>query len=322
MTQFGGPEISLLGSVGIFVGVLLLYEGLWQLLSRSETRREARNRRLRLIAKGASTEEVLQLLRPSVPAWRLHGLPFIGTLPRDLRQAGVMTSPATLVLLCAAGAIATGAAASLRLPLPTAAVLSLALWLVVPIALLRSVRAKRTNAFTRQLPDALDLMSRSLRVGHPLNVTMATVADEMADPIATEFGVMVDQVAYGENLVDAVMDLAERMPTEDMRYLATSIAIQHGTGGDLARMLATLSRVIRDRINLRRKIKAISAEGRLSAMILSAIPVLIFSMMSVLLPDYYGSIAQDPAFRPGAAIVIGLVVANALLLRHLVNFKV
>jgi tight adherence protein B len=127
-----------------------------------------------------------------------------------------------------------------------------------------------------QLPDALDLMARGLKVGHPLNVTVASVATEMSDPIGSEFGLLVDQVSFGTEIADAFADLADRTDLEDTRSLAVSVGIQHGTGGNLARVLNVLAKVIRDRATMRRKITAISAEGRLSAFILSVLPFGIF----------------------------------------------
>jgi tight adherence protein B len=322
MSYLGGFESGMIGYIGLFVGALLIYEGLWQLVSRSEAQAAARNRRMKMIAGGATTEDVLQVMRPQEEQWWLHGLPFVSRLPDDLRQAGITTNPLSLLLICGAGAIATALAASLAFSPLLAGALAFGLWIVLPLLLVRAARHRRLERFSRQLPDALDLMARGLRVGHPVNVTIASVAEEMGDPVASEFGVIVDQVAYGDTLVDAVFDLARRVPTEDVRYLASSISIQHGTGGDLARILATLSSVIRGRNTLRRKVRAISAEGRLSAWLLSSIPALMGGFMSVITPSYYGDIAGDPAFRPAAAVVITLILLNALVLRRLVNFRV
>ena len=151
---------------------------------------------------------------------------------------------------------------------------------------------------------------------------IAAVARDMHDPIASEFGTVVDQVSYGDDLVDAFMDFADRMEIEDVRYLAVSVAIQHGTGGDLARVLSTLSKVIRDRMAMRRRIQAISAEGRLTALFLSALPLVIFVGSSVTNPGYYWDVAGDPLFRPFAVIVVGLTIGNYIAMRRLVNFRI
>jgi tight adherence protein B len=171
------------------------------------------------------------------------------------------------------------------------------------------------------LPDALDLMARGLKAGHPLNTSIATVAETMPDPIGSEFGIVVDLVTYGDDITTAIDKLARRNGNEDFRYLAAAIAIQHGSGGNLGRVLTILSQVIRGRMMMRRKIKAMSAEGRISALILSAIPFLMVGLNSLITPEYYGGIVDNPMFLPLAVIALALIVTNAIVLFKLVNFK-
>lgn len=317
------PEFGLgtLIYIGIFLGVLLIFEGLRQMVSRSEGATDARNRRMRMIAKGATPEDVLALFKPSQAPWALRRLPGIGNLPFAMRQAGVTMEPSTLLTICIAAAIALAVLANLYLPLLPAAAGGFALGFVVPLLILYQMGKRRMEALTRQLPEALDLMARGLRVGHPLNSTIGSVARDMQDPIATEFGVIVDQVSYGEELVDAFSDFAERIDTEDARYLATSVAIQDGTGGDLAMILNTLSGVIRSRMEMRKRIKAISSEGRATASFLSLLPFGIFSMTMISAPTYYMDVSDDPLFKPLAIITVALTVFNILAMRKLVNFR-
>ena len=181
---------------------------------------------------------------------------------------------------------------------------------------------KRKAALIKQLPDALDLMSRGLKVGHPLNTTLQSVANEMPDPIGTEFGLVVDQVAYGEELTTAIRNMGERVEEEDIQYLAVALTMQHGTGGDLAGILRTLAAVIRARMSLRRKIKAISAEGRMTAYILSSIPVGIALVMTIMTPEYYGSVMHYPVFWPVMTVIGVAIVLNAIILFKLVNFRI
>lgn len=319
LSDFGA---NVLVYVGIFLGALMAFDGVWQLVSRSERSGMARNRRMRMIAKGADESEVLSLLKPQPAQWALHALPLIGTLPRDLQRAGMTVKPVVVLGLGLSLSLVIGLALTSRLTPPVAFAVGAAIGLLGPILVIRSRRDERMKHLVTQLPDALDLMARGLKVGHPLNTTIASVARDMADPVATEFGILVDQVAYGDDLVDAFRDLAERTDLEDVNYLATSVAIQNGTGGDLARVLLTLSRVIRGRIAMRRRIKAISAEGRATAAFMSFLPVFIFGSTSFLSPDYYAGVADDPYFRPVAITVVVLIVANALAMRRLVNFKI
>ena len=321
MTWLRDFEISSLAYVGVFLGVLLIYSALWQMLTRSESLSEARNRRMKMIASGATTEDLLRLLKPASGGWALSGLPFLGNLPSDLRRAG-LTISAQLFLTIALGAFAfVSMAASTIILAPIGVALGLLLCIVAPIMWLRVKRNRRMNLLVKQLPDALDLMARGLRVGHPLNTTIASVASDMSDPVATEFGIMVDQVSFGDDLVDAVMEFADRCELEDVRYLAVSVAIQHGTGGNLADVLTILALVIRDRLTMRKKIKAISAEGRMTSLFLSSLPVIIFGAMSLISPDYYFGVSDDPLFRPMAAVVVTLVIANFFIMRRLVNFR-
>lgn len=315
-------EMGSLAYVGIFLGVLLAFEGLRQVLTRSESVSDARNRRMRMIAAGAKTEDMLRLLKPSLNHWRLSGVPFIGTLPSVLRQAGLTIRPGVFLLACLSATATISAAASTLVGAPAAIAIAILVCFVLPICLARIARSRRMAALVRQLPEALDLMSRGLKVGHPLNATIASVATDMNDPIATEFGIMVDQVSYGDDLVNAFMDFADRTELEDVRYLSVSVAIQAGTGGNLAQVLGTLAKVIRDRITMRKRIQAISSEGRLTSNFLSLLPLFILVSTSISSPDYYAGVSTDPLFMPFAVVVGVLVVVNYLVMRRLVSFKI
>jgi tight adherence protein B len=320
MTGDAETWFSVLLFGGVFLGILLTLEGLRQTVVRSESRGEARNRRMRLIARGLSTEERLAILKPD--DWQASGIwKPIASFPRQMRQAGMTIPVSRFVLLCVALTAIVTVPLATRFPLVSALAVGIAIGVGVPVAYVGRMRNKRRDGIIRQLPDALELMARGLKVGHPLNTTITSVSREMADPIATEFGIMQDQIAYGDTLVDAMADFADRVDIEDVRYLAVSTAIQHGTGGDLATVLNTLSTVIRDRITMRRKIQALSAEGRLTSIFLSCIPFVILGSIAVTAPDYYVGIQDDPLFRPGAFIIGGLIVANYLVMRKLVNFR-
>lgn len=311
------PEILLL--IGVFVGVVLLFEGLRQLLSRRETAGEARSRRMRMVASGRNLSERLELLAPQprsagVPGWsQLEALILQSGLPvRPELWLGGMILGATILMVAALQVV------DLALAVPFAIVIAV----LVPVLVLLGLRDKRRAQLIAQLPDALDLMARSLRAGYPLNASIRTVAETMPDPIATEFGIVVDQISYGDELVVAIGKLADRVPVEDFRYLAASVAIQHGTGGNLGRVLTVLAQVIRGRAMMRRKIKAMSAEGRISALILSCIPFLMVGLNSFLTPEYYGGVVNDPLFLPLALAALGLITTNALVMVKLVSFKI
>jgi len=308
--------------LGLGVGVLLAITALRSLLNRSETEGEARSRRMRMIRDGRTIEERLALLRPAVEGSAVARLPFVGNLPRQLRRAGLALHPAAFLALCLGLAILTFVVLSLRAHLVLAGIAAVAVGFGLPFTAL-AIRVRHiTRALVAQLPDALELMARGLRVGHPLNTSIGAVAQEMPDPIGSEFGLIYDQVNYGEDLPDAFQDFAERVEIEDVYYLSSSIGIQHGTGSDLARVIEVLARVIRSRIMMRRKIRAISAEGRATATFLSVVPVLMFTFTSITAPAYYGGVMDDPLFVPMAVAVTLLTVLNALIMFRLVNFHV
>lgn len=305
--------------IGVFLGVLLLIEGLRQLLSRRETMAEARSRRMRMVAAGTDIAARLDILAPkrtkSTESWSFD-------LTSLLLGAGLSPRPGTYVAVALLSAAAIVAALRPFIGVPSAALVAAIAALVLPLFILVGMRENRMKRLVAQLPDALDLMARGLKAGHPLNTSIATVAETMPDPIGTEFGIMVDLVTYGDDVTTAVQKLADRNPIEDFRYLAASIAIQHGSGGNLGRVLTILSQVIRGRLMMRRKIKAMSAEGRISAMILSTIPFLMVGLNSVITPEYYGDIVDDPMFMPSAIAALSLIILNAVVLFKLVSFKI
>lgn len=305
--------------IGVFVGALLLIEGIRQLISRRETDSEARSRRLRLIAGGTQLEERLSILLPGNGSQKT----FLGfNLGNSLLAAGLPQQP----MLYGLGALALCFLMSLGLISLIGALaavgLSVVVCILLPMMVLSAMQAARLKRISAQLPDALDLMARALRAGHPLSSSIGTVAETMPDPIGTEFGIMVDQISYGDELVTAFRKLAERNPSEDFHYLAVSIAIQHGTGGNLGRVLGVLAGVMRGRIMMRQKIKSMSAEGRISAWILSSIPFLMVGLNSIITPSYYGDVMQDPLFMPMALVALGLIFLNGFVLFRLVNFRI
>ena len=316
-----GIDLQFVVYVSAFVGALLVIEGLRQLLSRSGNAEQAKSRRMQLIQKGASTEEILKILKPSEKKSFVERLPLVGDLPVVLRQAGITMAPGAFLMTCLAATVAIFVICTQLTNLINAGIFAVIVGLFLPILQVRAKRGERMQKLVQQMPDALDLMARGLKVGHPLNTTLNSVANEMPDPIGSEFGVVVDQVSFGDDLSEAFRDFSYRIDQEDVHYLSTAIAIQHGTGGDLARVLNVLSRTIRDRLNMRKKISALTAEGRLTAAFLSFIPVLIFVAMQVLTPSYYGSIANEPQAIPLGIAIIVLAVLNAVVLRKLVNFR-
>jgi len=308
--------------IALFVGVLLAFEGAQQILFRSETRGEARNRRMKMIKNGASSEEVLQLLRDPASIGKSGNRGLIARLRRLWMQSGLTFGPIWAFLCSAALGGASFIAASRVLSPDMSLAVSVVAAIAIPLLVLLGLKQARLSKLTTQLPDALDLMGRGLKVGHPIAVTVGNVAADMPDPIGTEFGLIQDQINYGDDVGTAFRDFADRVGTEDANYLAVSVGIQHGTGGNLARILNVLSEVIRDRHIMRKKIKAISAEGRLSSLILTCLPLLIYLSIELATPSFYGDVRNDPWFPYFVYTVVGLTLVQGLILHRLVRFKI
>ncbi len=193
---------------------------------------------------------------------------------------------------------------------------------LLPYMWLKRKANKKTAAFGAQLADAIDLITRSLKAGHPVPVAISMVAREMPDPIGTEFGIVVDEVTYGSDLVTALSNLHERVDLPDLPLLISSISIQATTGGNLREILEGLSAVVRDRFKMKRKIKAISAEGRMSAMFLSAMPVLLFFALQFIVPHYYSEIWDETiTWYLLGGLGFWMTVGNLLIMK-MVSFKV
>ncbi|MGR3344285.1 MAG: type II secretion system F family protein [Paracoccaceae bacterium] len=321
MISSQSPVIMFSLYVALFVGILLAFDGLRQLLSKTESSSVARNRRMRMIKSGASTDDVLNLLLVDSKRTPIQRRGLLSRLKLVISQAGVpfglLGFSLIVVAIFAVAFIVLSRVLAVEFALAASATASFGL----PLMAVVGVRRKKFKKLMDQLPEALDRMSRGLSVGHPLNVTVNSVATDMADPIGTEFGIIQDQVSYGDDIAKAFNDFADRVDLEDARYLAVSVAIQHGTGGNLARVLQVLSKVIRDRATMRKRIIAISSEGRLSAMILTILPIAIFGIITYTTPSFYGDVQGDPLFRRFAIAVVSLIVMQAIILHRLVNFK-
>lgn len=185
---------------------------------------------------------------------------------------------------------------SVRLPI---ALLATLLLLYAAVGL---VRQRRLRKFVNQLPPSIDIIVRSLQAGHPINAAIALVGREMPDPIGTEFGILTDQLTFGSEIEEAFSNLYERVGAEELNLLTVTISVQRNSGGNLVEVLENLSGLIRDRLMLKNKIKAISAEGRFSAALMSVFPIILYLIISTLAPSYF-----DPIWETGhaTAIVLG-----------------
>lgn len=310
----------------IFVGVFLMVEGVYLLIYGKTLKREKKvNRRLALLQQGRDTEEVLNILRlEREGSERIERLPVVGPLAEMARHAAITLS-LTQIILSLVGLVVV---AFLLLTILTSAVIQIRIVVALVTGYaafyiwLRGKAKKRIALFEEQLPDALDLMVRSLRVGHPMTAAIGIVAKEMADPLGTEFGLIADEATYGMSVTDAIDRMATRVPVPDLQFLAIAMNIQATSGGNLAEILDGLSKVIRARFKLFRKVKAITAEARWSGWFLSVFPVIALLLVQVVQPDYYDRVSDHPLFVPGAILTFIMLVINVFFMRWLVNIKV
>jgi tight adherence protein B len=208
-----------------------------------------------------------------------------------------------------------------RLPFLLGAVTALAL-ASVPPAYLFWLRARRMATFARQLPEALELISRALRAGHALTVGLKIVGDEVADPIREEFKRVFDEISLGVALPQALQNLTERVDSVDMRFFVTSVLVQRETGGNLAEIIDSLAGLIRKRFELQMKVKALSAEGRFSAIVLFGLPLVVGLILYKTNPDYIGALFTEPLGQRMSVAGAVLMSVGALVMKRMVDIKV
>ncbi|MDE9451876.1 type II secretion system F family protein [Aliiroseovarius sp. Z3] len=310
----------------IFLAVLLLVEGIYlTVFGKSISLNNRINRRLDMLEKGAAREEVLEKLRKEMSQHvKAQGIPFYSLLANKAQKAAIAFTPAQLVLIM----VLLSMFAFVGLGVATAASLPIRAGLAVVMGVggvyiwVNNKAKKRTAMIEEQLPDAVELMVRSLRVGHPFSSAVQIVAKEVPDPLGTEMGLIADESAYGRDVGEALANMAERLDNQDMRFLAVAVIIQQTSGGNLAEILDGLAKVIRSRFKLFRRVRAITAEAKWSGNFLSGFPIVALVMINLIQPNYYDKVRDTPYFIPACLIVAGFLVANVFVMRMLVNIKV
>ncbi|SDZ50854.1 tight adherence protein B [Jannaschia faecimaris] len=304
----------------IFFGALLIFEGFRQVISGSANEIQHKNRRMRMIADGVGEKKITEALIRNNAFGNTRNKGPVAEFQRALAHANVPFGFGAVMLILTALAVVIFIFSSRWLPLPFAALATLVLSYLLPYAILNRLAEARLDKLTEQLPDALDLMARGLRVGHPLNVTLRRVARDMPDPIGSEFGIIEDRIRHGIDLPTAFREFADRIDREDVHYLSVCVGIQHGSGGNLGRVLLVLSRVIRDRRLMKKKIHAISSEGRLSGLILTMMPFLIIGVVHTSTPSFFGDVMDHPIFMPVVIVIMVMIVLQGFILKLLTDF--
>ena len=310
----------------IFVGVFFMVEGIYLIVFGKSVRLESKvNRRLELLERGESPEDVLNTLRKEREQHTENqGLPIIAPLSEKAAQANIAFSPAALIVVM----VIVGVASFLGLTFFTGAALVIRLGMAVMMGYgavyiwLNGKAKKRMALFEEQLPDAVELIVRSLRVGHPFSSAINIVAQEMPDPLGTEFGMIADESTYGMSVTESLDKMAQRIDLQDVKFLSVAVAIQTQSGGNLAEILDGLAKVIRARFKLFRRVNAITAEAKWSGWFLSVFPIGALIVIQIIQPDYYDDVKETAAFVPAAIIVAILLFINVIFMRMMVDIKV
>jgi tight adherence protein B len=302
----------------------LFAEGFYLLCFNGATYRNNVNRRLKLLKDQPDRESILIQLR------RERGLTSSGNYSLKsvnfnqlVLQSGLTVGIGRLAAFVGIGAVvAFMATVIVRGSVIQALLVALFCGLVLPILVLRLLRKRRQKAFGAQFPDGLDMIVRSLRAGHPVPVAISMVAREMRDPIGSEFGIVADEITYGADLEAGLRSLYFRVGQDDLPLFVTAVAIQGTTGGNLGEILQNLSTVIRERFKMRRKIRALAAEARASALILSSLPILMFAVINFVTPEFYASVWDEDITKKALGLAGSWMLVGNFIMYRLVNFKI
>ncbi len=310
----------------IFVAVLVLVEGLYlTVFGKSISLNNRVSRRLALLEKSGNREQVLEQLRKEMGQHlKARGIPLYSILATKAQKANIAFSPQQLIMIMAGLAVFSflGLTIGTEAEPAVRALIAVAMGIGGVYTWVARKAKKRMDLMEEQLPDAVELMVRSLRVGHPFSAAIGIVAREVADPLGTEFGMIADEAAYGRDVAESLKEFAERMDSQDLRFLAVAVTIQQTSGGNLAEILHGLSQVIRARFKLFRRVRAITAEAKWSGMFLSAFPIGALVMIQIIQPNYYDDVKDTASFIPAALVVGVLLVINVIFMKVMVNIKV
>lgn len=316
-----------------FVAVVLAVQAVAGAAFGARDRTQSINRRLTMLESGMKPDEVYaNLVRRQAPS-SLGNAQLAGVydrLARDLRQSGLSLSMRQVMMLIAGAAvvlwlISLGPVMQSKGPPALAAMASMVGALLLSTlgvwTWIGSRRRARLKKIEEQLPLALDIVNRAIRAGHPVISAVQLAANELGDPLGSEFGLIVDETTYGLEFRDALVSFARRTGSQDAHFFAVSVGIQSETGGNLAEILEGLAAVIRGRAALGQKVKALASEGKASATILSALPILLVGTMLLLQPRFYTDKFSDPIFWPIVTVVVIVYIAGQVMINRIINFK-
>jgi tight adherence protein B len=306
----------------VFGAALLGIQGIYWFLFKTRREQKAINRRVALSVQTSNPTEVLEVLRRERGVDFLPQISFFKNLELLIIQSGVRLSGPKLITTLAVIGLMSYVVLQYVTGFRTLAVIPAAMLAFVFVYLfLKLARRRRIAAFSEQLPDALDVIVRGLRAGHPFRVSLALVAREMPDPIGSEFGIVADEVTFGLEQTVAIDNLCRRVGHQDLSFFSTAVTIQQQSGGNLAEIMTRLSRLLRSRTKMRLKIRSLSAEGRLSAIALSATPFVLIGIISLIAPSYFTATNDSPIIMPAVVFGVFLLLVGNVVMYRMVNFK-
>jgi tight adherence protein B len=306
----------------VVLGFFLLIDSLIYIAANSGDRGESRRRRRLALSAAMADRAIEQIARDEKPVRKLSLNDYIDNL---LQRAGSTTKREHVYVSMGVFAITAFVAllfAASAVPMAARIGIAIVVGIVLPIFSLKSQASKRLVKFLDQFPDSIDLIVRSLRIGHPLATSLQAIAKEMPSPTGPEFEIVARQITYGKTPAEAIEALAERAPSPDVRFFSVAVQIHHEAGGNLGEILAGLSKIIRARFQLFRKIKALTAEGRFSAYFLSAFPVVMIFAMNALQPGYYQKVQDFALFPYLVSVTFILLVVNVVAMRMITKIEV
>jgi len=313
----------------IFVTAFLLFQGLAiPVFGESAEVRKRLRKKLDQIRTSTDGESYASLLREKylrqLSPWerQLERLPAMEALAEKIEQAGKKYLAYRVTLLAVALGVVSAVIVWVVLRMTIAPIIVGPIAAYLPFLVISHQRAKRMARIEEQIPEAIDTMTRALKAGHPFNATLRMIADDLDDPIAGEFDLTFGDINYGNDIRRAMLGLLSRVPSVTMMALVTAVLVQKETGGNLAEILQQISSVVRGRFRLHRKIKTLSAESRMSAWVLAAVPIVLFAAISVTSPDYLPVLVDDP--RGQKAIIYGVIsgAIGVIWIRKLLRIEV
>lgn len=331
------PElIRMLSLVAVFLSVALVGYIVIKVTSGRQAHVKAVNKRIAMIASGATRDDVYNILRRNDWLRNDQAKSGLAALLFPLRRKLILSGlDLSFDRLCVAIVIAFLVLLGLIIIAAVSGgfALSVGIWMFalvsatglavgLPVAMVGVLAERRRKLLQNQFPQALDVFVRSLRAGHPVSGAMELLVAEMEDPIGSEFGLVTDEISYGAELRQAMSDMAERWDLEDLRMFVVTLSVQADTGGNLAEILDNLSQVIRERSSMLLKVRALSSEGRMTGIMLTVLPI--FALGSILLssPEFYFDVADDPIFYIGFPVTFVWYLIGLFMIRSMVNLKV